>query len=111
MGSRPTHVFANGRSHTNLHSVGSDSKKFACNAEDLGLFPGLERSPEEGMTTHSSILAYRIPMDSGAWQTTVHGVSKEPDTTEPLSTRHVPFNGTQGFPDLHILNSTSRLSF
>ena len=111
MGSRPTHVFANGRSRTNLHSVGSDSEKSACNAADLALFPGFERSPEEGMTTHSSILAYRIPMDRGAWQTTVHGVSKEPDTAEPLSTQHVPFNGAQGFPFLHTLNSTYRSSF
>ena len=31
---------------------------------------------EEGMATHSSILAWRIPMDSGAWQATVHGVTK-----------------------------------
>ena len=31
---------------------------------------------EEGMVTHSSILAWRIPMDRGAWQTTVHGVAK-----------------------------------
>ena len=31
---------------------------------------------EEGMTTHSSILAWRIPMDRGAWQATVHGVTK-----------------------------------
>ena len=31
---------------------------------------------EEGMTTHSSILAWRIPMDRGAWQATVHGVAK-----------------------------------
>ena len=28
------------------------------------------------MATHSSILAWRIPMDRGAWQATVHGVSK-----------------------------------
>ena len=28
---------------------------------------------EEGMATHSSILAWRIPMDRGAWQGTVHG--------------------------------------
>ena len=28
------------------------------------------------MTTHSSILAWRIPMDRGAWQATVHEVSK-----------------------------------
>ena len=31
---------------------------------------------EEGMATHSSILAWRIPMDRGAWQATVHGVTK-----------------------------------
>ena len=28
---------------------------------------------EEGMATHSSILAWRIPMDRGAWQAPVHG--------------------------------------
>ena len=28
---------------------------------------------EEGMTTQSSILAWRIPMDRGAWQATVLG--------------------------------------
>ena len=31
---------------------------------------------EEDMATHSSILAWRIPMDRGAWQATVHGVTK-----------------------------------
>ena len=31
---------------------------------------------EKEMTTHYSILAWRIPMDRGAWQTTVHRVSK-----------------------------------
>ena len=31
---------------------------------------------EEGMATHSGILAWRIPMDRGAWRTTIHGVSK-----------------------------------
>ena len=31
---------------------------------------------EEGMATHSSILAWRIPMDWGAWRATVHGVAK-----------------------------------
>ena len=31
---------------------------------------------EEGMATHSSILAWRIPMDRGAWWITVHGVAK-----------------------------------
>ena len=31
---------------------------------------------EEGMATHSSILAWRIPMDRGAWRATVLGVAK-----------------------------------
>ena len=31
---------------------------------------------EKEMTTHSSILAWRIPMDRGVWGTTVHGVGK-----------------------------------
>ena len=29
---------------------------------------------DEGMATHSSILAWRIPMDREAWWATVHGV-------------------------------------
>ena len=37
---------------------------------------GCEESLEEGMTTHSSILAWRIAMDRGAWWATVHGVVK-----------------------------------
>ena len=31
---------------------------------------------EEGMATHSRILAWRIPMDRGAWRAAVHGVGK-----------------------------------
>ena len=31
---------------------------------------------EEGMVTHSSILAWGIPMDRGAWQAIVPGVAK-----------------------------------
>ena len=31
---------------------------------------------EEGIATQFSILAWRIPMDSGAWRATVHGVAK-----------------------------------
>ena len=31
---------------------------------------------ERRMATHSSILAWRIPMDRGAWWTAVHGVAK-----------------------------------
>ena len=42
---------------------------------------GLEDPLEEGMAIHSSILAWRIPIDRGVWQATVHGVAKELDTT------------------------------
>ena len=31
---------------------------------------------KEGMATLSSILAWRIPMDRGAWRATVYGVTK-----------------------------------
>ena len=37
---------------------------------------GGEDPLEEGMVTHSSIPAWRIPMDRGAWWVTVHGVAK-----------------------------------
>ena len=37
---------------------------------------GGEDPLEEEMATHSIILAWRIPMDRGAWQAAVHGVTK-----------------------------------
>ena len=46
---------------------------------------GWEDPLEEGMAAHSSMLAWRIPMDRGAGRATVHGVA-ESDTTEQLST-------------------------
>ena len=45
---------------------------------------GWEDLLEEGMATHSSILAWRIPMNRGAWRATVHAVA-ESDMTERLS--------------------------
>ena len=53
-------------------------------AEDIrnaGLIPGLGRSPggEHGNSLQYSCL--ENPMDSEAWQATVHGVAKEMDTT------------------------------
>ena len=53
---------------------GSVGKESACNAGGLGSVPGWEDPLEEGMATHSSILAWRISMDRGAWQATVLGV-------------------------------------
>ena len=42
-------------------SCGSDSKESACNPGDPGSTPGWEDPLEKGMTTHSNILARRIP--------------------------------------------------
>ena len=41
---------------------------------------------EEGMATHSSILAWRIPMDRGAWWAAVPGGHKELDMTKHSTT-------------------------
>ena len=50
----------------------SDGKESACNAGD----PSQEDPLEEEMATHSSILAWKNPMDRGAWRAvTVHGVA------------------------------------
>ena len=54
----------------------SNGKDSAYNAGDLGLIPGSERSPGGG---HGNPLQYsglENPMDRGAWQATVHGVTK-----------------------------------
>ena len=37
---------------------------------------GWEDPLEKGMATHSNILAWRIPMDRGAWRATLYGVAK-----------------------------------
>ena len=39
-------------------------------------FLGWEDPLEKEMATHSSILAWRIPVDRGAWWATVHGVAE-----------------------------------
>ena len=51
-------------------------KESVCQAGDVGLIPGLRRSLEKEMATHSSIPAWRNPMDRGAWWVTFHGVAK-----------------------------------
>ena len=50
--------------------------------ETWGRSLGWEDPLEDCMATHSSILAWRIPMDRKAWQATALGSNKELDTTE-----------------------------
>ena len=57
---------------------GSGGKESFCNAEDLDLIPGFD--PWVGKIPwrrawQPSILAWRIPMDRGAWGPTVHGIA------------------------------------
>ena len=44
----------------------------AVDRRDAGSIPGWEDPLEEGMATHSSVLAWKNPMVRGAWQATVH---------------------------------------
>ena len=46
---------------------GSDCKVSACNAGDLGLIPGLRRSPGEGNGNPLQYSYLENPMDRGAW--------------------------------------------
>ena len=43
---------------------------------DVGLIPGSERSPREGNGYPFQYSCLENPLDRGAWQATVHGVSK-----------------------------------
>ena len=54
----------------------SDGKQSACNTGDLGSIPGLERSPGKGNDYPLQYSCLENPMDRGAWQAPVHGVSK-----------------------------------
>ena len=60
---------------------------------------GWEDPLEEVMATHCSILAWRIPMDRGAWQATVRRVT-ELDLTEQLSRHNAIYRVSLLFPIL-----------
>ena len=56
---------------------------------------GWEDPLDEGMVTHSSVLAWRIPMDRGAWWATVHRVAKSQTQLKQLNMhthKHMLFN-------------------
>ena len=57
-------------------------------ARDVGLIPGLGRSPGEGNGNPLQYSCLGIPMDRGAWWATVHGVTLL-DTTKQLSTQTI----------------------
>ena len=55
---------------------GSDGKKSACNAGDLGSISGLRRSPGRGNGNPLQYSCLENPMDRGAWRATVPQVPK-----------------------------------
>ena len=54
-------------------------KNLIVNAGDVGLIPGMGRSPGEGNGNPLQYSSLGNPMDRGAWQATDHGVTKESD--------------------------------
>ena len=56
-------------------------KDLPANAADVGLIPGLGRSPGEGNGNPPQYSCLENPMDRGAWWVIVHVVAKESDTT------------------------------
>ena len=61
---------------TNPIPGGSNGKEFTCNAGNLGLIPGLGKSPGEGNGNPLQYSCLENSIDRGAWWATVHGVSK-----------------------------------
>ena len=55
---------------------GSEVKASAWNAGGPGSIPGSGRSPGEGNGNPLQYSCLENPMDRGAWQATVHGVTK-----------------------------------
>ena len=55
---------------------GSVVKNPPASAGESGSIPGLERSPWEGMATHSNILAWKIPWTEEPRGATVHGLQR-----------------------------------
>ena len=64
---------------------------------------GREDPLEEGMATHSSVLAWRIPMDRGAWQVTVHGLQRVRHDRSDLARTHITRVKSSDRPKLDLL--------
>ena len=81
-------------------------------AGDPGSIPGSGRSPGEGNGHPLQYSCLWNSMDRGAWWATVHGVTKELDTTERLRLEHLysQFFATTPTPKLFLMNLQSQWS-
>ena len=71
--------------------MGKESTSNAGDTGDMGLIPGSGRSPGEGMVTHSSILAWKIPWTEGPGGLQSKGFQR---VGQDWATKHI---GTQKF--------------
>ena len=99
----------------------SHSKESACNAGDQGVIPRSGRSPEEGMATHPSILAWRIPRTeepgqlqsmvsqrvSHDWATNTHTHKLLLSDPKPLN--FLKFVLKEMFPSLHAFHQADNI--
>ena len=68
-------------------------------------FLGQEESLEKEVATHSSIPAWKNPMDRGAWWATVHGVTESVMTEQNVHTCacvHVCVSSPRAAPSPHL---------
>ena len=70
------------------HLDWSEVKASACNAGDLGLIPGLGRSPGEGNGNPLQYSCLENPMNRGAWWAIVHGVTKSRTRLSDFTSLH-----------------------
>ena len=73
---------------------GSDGKVSACLAEDPGLIPGFGRSSGEGNGNWLQYTCLENPMNRGAWQAIVHGLTNSLSHTGSQNN----FPQTKGLP-------------
>jgi len=64
---------------------GTVVRNLPANAGDMGLIPGLGRSPGGGNGNPLQYSCLGNSLEGGVWEATVHGVAKKSDTTEQLS--------------------------
>ena len=76
-------------------------------AEDANSIPVSGRSPGEGNGHPAQYSCLENPMDRGARQAIVHGVTKEPNTTEHARKQHTINVKAQGeqFPQMILTES------
>ena len=78
-------IYVDTHTHTHTHThtfmcmaslVAQKVKNLSAMRETWVRSLGQEDPQEKGMVTHSSFLAWKNPIDRGAWRATVHGVTK-----------------------------------